>query len=330
MGVAMDHGLPTFRISTEDFAERDRASARREFVGSKLLNVEIEPLPERSFASEGTAWRLPGVDIFAMQCSGAHYRTTSDLLANDDIALLFSSAPRWRAWQLGREAILGSGDAILSSNAEASGMISCLPGVPAGAVSIGSVCVSRRSLARLVPDIEASLLRPIAAQSQAMRLLQAYVAVVKEPGAGSAEAQQLAGQHILDLVALAVGASRDIAENAREGGVRAARLAAAKSIIARELDDPHLSVVDVARRLKVSPRYMQMLFEGDGTTFSNYVLSQRLERVFRLLRDPRFGRFSISDIAFDAGFGGLAHFNRAFRRRYGATPSEVRAAGRGA
>jgi AraC-like DNA-binding protein len=33
----------------------------------------------------------------------------------------------------------------------------------------------------------------------------------------------------------------------------------------------------------------------------------------------------VSDLAFDAGFGGLAHFNRMFRRAYGATPSDVRA-----
>jgi AraC-like DNA-binding protein len=30
--------------------------------------------------------------------------------------------------------------------------------------------------------------------------------------------------------------------------------------------------------------------------------------------------------AFDAGFGDLSHFNRAFRARYGTRPSDVRAA----
>jgi AraC-like DNA-binding protein len=33
---------------------------------------------------------------------------------------------------------------------------------------------------------------------------------------------------------------------------------------------------------------------------------------------------AISEIAFDVGFADLSHFNRAFRRRYGMTPSEVR------
>jgi AraC-like DNA-binding protein len=43
------------------------------------------------------------------------------------------------------------------------------------------------------------------------------------------------------------------------------------------------------------------------------------------LADPRFVGHPISTIAFEAGFGDLSHFNRTFRRRFGMTPSEVRA-----
>jgi AraC-like DNA-binding protein len=52
---------------------------------------------------------------------------------------------------------------------------------------------------------------------------------------------------------------------------------------------------------------------------------------YGLLRDPRrFGR-RISEIAAEAGFTDLSHFSRAFRRRFGMTPSDAReAAMRGA
>jgi AraC-like DNA-binding protein len=67
------------------------------------------------------------------------------------------------------------------------------------------------------------------------------------------------------------------------------------------------------------------LFEGEGTTLSRFVLGKRLARVHAMLAEPRYAEWTIGAIAYQAGFGDLSTFNREFRRRYGATPSEVRA-----
>src|SRR5262249_36222683 len=82
----------------------------------------------------------------------------------------------------------------------------------------------------------------------------------------------------------------------------------------------------IAVRHRIKPRWVQRLFESQGTTFTEYVLAQRLCRAHRLLTDPRFANHKVSTIALDSGFGDLSYFNRAFRRRYGMTPSELRAA----
>ncbi|PDT76303.1 helix-turn-helix domain-containing protein [Bradyrhizobium sp. C9] len=58
------------------------------------------------------------------------------------------------------------------------------------------------------------------------------------------------------------------------------------------------------------------------------MLDTRLTSAHRLLTDRLWDERSISSIAFEAGFGDLPCFNRTFRRRYGATPSEIRAAAR--
>ena len=68
------------------------------------------------------------------------------------------------------------------------------------------------------------------------------------------------------------------------------------------------------------------LFADEDTSFSDFVLNARLAHAYRLLTDPRRLDRNISSLAFEAGFGDLSYFNRAFRRRYGTTPSEVRAA----
>ena len=44
-----------------------------------------------------------------------------------------------------------------------------------------------------------------------------------------------------------------------------------------------------------------------------------------MLADKRYAAWTIGAIAFAAGFGDLSYFHRVFRRRYGATPSEIRA-----
>jgi AraC-like DNA-binding protein len=52
-------------------------------------------------------------------------------------------------------------------------------------------------------------------------------------------------------------------------------------------------------------------------------------RVYQALRSPAHGDRPIGSLAYDAGFGDLSTFNREFRREFGATPSDVRAAARG-
>lgn len=107
---------------------------------------------------------------------------------------------------------------------------------------------------------------------------------------------------------------------------RAARLRAIKTDVLQALGDHDLTVTAIAARHHVTPRYVQMLFESEGTTYSRFLLLQRLAVAHRMLCDPRFAARTVSAIALEAGFGDLSHFNRDFRRRYGESPSDVRAA----
>ena len=127
---------------------------------------------------------------------------------------------------------------------------------------------------------------------------------------------------------LAIGATRSAPAVAEGGGVRAFRLSAIKADIARHLAGCELTVGAVAASQGVSPRYVQLLFGQEGTTFSRFVLAQRLLQAHRMLADALYARWSITAIAFEAGFGDLSYFNRSFRRRYAVSPSDVRKAAR--
>ena len=90
------------------------------------------------------------------------------------------------------------------------------------------------------------------------------------------------------------------------------------------MHDPGLSIASIDERNSLSPKQVQRLFERTGSTFAEYVLEQRLLRARRLLGNPGGRQQKIATIAYTAGFGDLSYFNRAFRRRFGMTPSEWR------
>jgi AraC-like DNA-binding protein len=71
--------------------------------------------------------------------------------------------------------------------------------------------------------------------------------------------------------------------------------------------------------------YLHHLIEASGTSFTAHVNELRLQRAFALLTEACDGTRRISDIALEAGFSDLSHFNRLFRSRFGDTPSGVRA-----
>jgi AraC-like DNA-binding protein len=247
-------------------------------------------------------------------------RHTPALLECDDLFLNVGLGGSHRVHQRGREIAVGTGDAVVMTGAEP--MLHAFP----SAGRLFTFCMPRHAIAPLVGNLDAVLARPIGKDSEALRLLIDYAHAVGTMGAlETPEVRHLVATQIHDLIALAVGASRDGAEIARGRGLRAARLRAIKADIAASLHRANLSVDELAASQRVTPRYVQMLFESEGTTFTQFVLAERLLRARRMLTDPRLADRSITSVAFDVGFQDLSYFNRTFRRRFGATPSDVRA-----
>jgi AraC-like DNA-binding protein len=105
---------------------------------------------------------------------------------------------------------------------------------------------------------------------------------------------------------------------------RVERRAAVLREIENRISDPGLSAITVANQLGITARYVHLLLEETGARFSHHVLDRRLEKAAALLRDPQWRDRLIIDIAAEAGFTDISHFNRAFRRKFRATPSVIR------
>jgi AraC-like DNA-binding protein len=146
----------------------------------------------------------------------------------------------------------------------------------------------------------------------------------------SPELAPIIGDHLLDLVAAALGPTAEAAELIARRGLKAVRLRAILAEIARRFSEPDFDLDNVAGALGLSRRYVQQLLEETGKSFTEHLVERRLDRAFAMLTDRRCLHLAIIDIAFAAGFGDVSHFNRMFRRRFGETPSGARAAAIGA
>jgi AraC-like DNA-binding protein len=177
----------------------------------------------------------------------------------------------------------------------------------------------------MLRDADGCLARPVQWGAGGLQLLMGYLEVLRHKSTTpTRELQRLAVAHVYDLLALTLGATSDVAEIAKGRGVAAARLRAIQEDIHEHLSDGELHISSLARRHRLTPRYVQMLFEAEGITFTEFVRAQRLARAHRMLATPHFDHLRVSDVAFECGFGDVSYFNRAFRAHYGATPSDVR------
>ncbi len=116
----------------------------------------------------------------------------------------------------------------------------------------------------------------------------------------------------------------DHAGEHRASALGASYLLAAKQYIQQHLDEPALSCERVAAATGVSSRHLARLFAQEGSSPGRYLQERRLERARQLLASPQGRRLDVAEVAYRHGFSSQAHFARAFKARYGMTPSEAR------
>jgi AraC-like DNA-binding protein len=88
-----------------------------------------------------------------------------------------------------------------------------------------------------------------------------------------------------------------------------------------------LDLEDAAAQADISPFHFLRLFSGVlGVTPHQYLVRSRLRHAARLLADDDR---SVTDVAYDVGFGDLSNFVRTFHRAAGVSPRKFREASRG-
>ncbi|MEP4529684.1 MAG: AraC family transcriptional regulator [Paracoccaceae bacterium] len=108
---------------------------------------------------------------------------------------------------------------------------------------------------------------------------------------------------------------------AAEAPIKKSRLVAAQKYIYANLRSPDLSSDAVSEFLNVSRRRLHDIFEQTEGV-QTYIREQRLKAAFNQIVYARGSR-SVTSVAREFRFSNLANFSRAFKVRFGLTPTEL-------
>lgn len=318
----LDAPPPDFRLlrfRSDDFPASHRLIAWQQILSQKLLAMDIEPLPGPPFHVDASLRIFEGVRFGTAVFSASYFRRTREITEadNEDFILIVNMEGILTVSEPRGEITLGEGEAYFMRCKDEKNFIR-----PATGRLLG-IRFDHDILAEFLPNIDHCPSGVITRSNSALRLLTVYLKELDDnQQLTDGPLRKLVVKQIFEITVMVLAPLG--AENKIQRGAASVKLQAIKGFIDRDLKKQKLSIVDVAAARGLSERQVQRLFESEETTFSSYLLERRLENVHLALRDLRRAHLTIGEIAVGCGFSDLSYFNRAFRKRYKLSPSEVR------
>lgn len=314
------------KFSTDSIEQKDRFAHWREVRAKNLFGVTVELEKEKRADFSGTFSAQPIGGGTIVEIHASSYRVTRSLtdieqMPSDSLCIYQQTdGACWFDNGRGTEFTLKAGD-IAISNAD----------LPYKTTPVDDRGFHLRLLKIPLSAVRSASGDGVALPAQALGEKPGFTSLFAASiNSFFDQAQFLNGapaetvvQTLAQFALMARGLSEPNGERSRNA-VRAARLQLARDIIDRDLHQSVLSPGDMAARLGISVRHLQMLFEPTGTSYARYVLGRRLERAKQLLIHSPDA--AVADIAGACGFQSLATFYRAFRAAFRMSPSECREA----
>ncbi|NWL87628.1 MULTISPECIES: response regulator [unclassified Paenibacillus] len=84
----------------------------------------------------------------------------------------------------------------------------------------------------------------------------------------------------------------------------------------------NITLKDIAQQFSFSPNYLGYLFKEEvGKSFSEVLITMRMERARELLKDPTLKIYEVAD---QVGYRYIPYFSKQFKETFGMTPAEYR------
>ena len=250
-------------------------------------------------------------------CSGAR-RAMSTVSVETMCPVRLTSTSATLSRQGGASCEATPGDALLL-RADQAGSVESSAGT-----SLHSVFIDNERVLPLLREKLPRACRRLSGDAPALKLLSAWLQALSAAEVSlDGHLKAVIEAHLVDLVVMALDPRADAGQEAELRTGRSARLHAVLDQLALRSRE-QITAADVGAGIGISERYVRQLLEQTGRSFSEHLIELRLQNAFRILSDPRHEHRKVIDIAEEAGFVNISHFNRSFRRRFSMTPYEAR------
>lgn len=301
------------QFSTAGFRQGDGLDYWLDYVCKTYVPVEISNDGAR-FDASAAGLDLGNTRLTQVTSSPVEYARTRRTIRQSDggeylLTLLTEGALEIE--QGGRSARIGAGDLCLFDTAQTYRLRFST------AYEAIHLKIARQEFDQRLPMAETISAMRVAAEGRYARLAATMLRSTMEL-VSDAPPRQLAAT-LLDLVALAFDES--FGELTRDNSRYARIVARAQEVISDRLFDTAFDLSSVPREIGVSARTMGRAFAQLEMTPSKWMWSKRLDAARGMIRNNP--GLSVSEVAMTCGFNDFSHFSRAFKARFGATPSSM-------
>lgn len=319
---------PSFRAvsaRTAALPSADKFSYWNDVICSTVVDLDCRPIALPDFEASIEGFDTPEIGVYHIHTQ-PHlvYRGASEIARQDNDALVinFVTSGTLYAEQDSRGVLLRAGDAAIS---DAARPYFLRFDDPLGCVSVK---IDKSVLSERIHDYRKITASSLAAGSALTTLTFDYLTSMLKMASSLNERAAMQASHIFrDLLGATVEQLVFTTGNASNAGTpkyKAVALLQVKDFVENHLHEQSLDVATVARAAHLSARYINKLFEDEGTSLGRYLWGRRLDRCAALLKDPRQRDKAISTLAYQSGFNDSSHFSRAFKARFGKSPRDFR------
>jgi len=319
--------MSSARTHVAEYApEAMRRLVKRSFCTMSYQAPAGSPSAMTSFEGVG----LGAVDVFRHEGIGKRvgYRQPADIRNHwvDDFVISMPLKAQMATQQDGHDAKLVPGNFVFLSTSRP--FAASVSGThPNEICAAFLVRVSGSLLRERAPLLDDCCGLPLPIKAGAGRIMQTlFELAISEAAALSPSQRARFNEMLLSAIAnVAIEVSETAAARLPRPRAHERLREAAIAYIHCHLSNPELGAAQIAKHCQVSERYLQAAFAAVSTTVGACIRERRLQQCRTALRNPALRDRSIIEIALRWGFSDAPYFSRAYKARFGQSPSAERA-----